>query len=198
MKHLLLVFTLSVLSLSACMGASAPGGGTCKQGVCVKIVAIEPIRYGEPVTVTITITSEKDISNLGVSLYHDVDVMVEEPPSGEKGVKDQTFWKGGASWRVDAKANSHLTFTRKVRFPPREGLFTIVANASTPSLHAADSIDIYVTREGGKVYLSGTPLPITPFVMKTPPPYILNPQGTPLPIPTRAGTPPTPTRRPYP
>lgn len=192
MKCLLLVFTLSVLGLSACMGASAPGGGTCKQGICVKIAAVEPIHFGEPVTVTITVTSDKDLSNLRVSLYHDVDVVVEEPQNVEKGVKDQTFWRGGASWGIDAKADSPLNFARRIRFPTREGWFTIVANAGTPSVRTEDSIIIYITPEGGKVYLSGTPLPITPVVIPT---YtFLTP--LPFPTPTRAGVPPTPTPHP--
>lgn len=186
MKRLLLVFTLLALGPTACIGVSAPGGGRCNEGMCVKITVAEPIRFGEPVTVTITVTSEKDISNLGVSLYHDVDVVVEEPQNIEKGVKDQAFWRGGASWGIDAKANTPLTFTRKVHFPPREGFFLVVANASTPSLHAADSIRIYITREGGKVNPTPKVLPGTPFLV---------PAASPPPKWTPAST---PTRPPYP
>lgn len=197
MKRLLLVFTLSVLSLSACMGASAPGGGRCNnEGVCVKINVVEPVRFGEPVTVTITVTSEKDIPNLGVSLYFDADVLTEEPQVVEKGVKDQAFWKGGASWGIDAKADSPSIFTRKIRFPPREGLFCVDARTGTPTVSSIyDSVCIYVTREGGKIYLSGTPIPITPGPLPTstkgPSPTLPRPTAT-SPRPT------TPTRPPYP
>jgi len=194
MKRLLLVFTLSVLGLSACMGASAPGGRRCNnEGVCIKIDVVEPIRFGEPVTVTITATSEKDIANLGVSLSLDADVLVEEPQSVEKGVKDQAFWKGGTSWGIDAKANSPLTFTRKIRFPPREGLFCVDARAGIPTVSSVyDSVCIYVTREGGKIYLSGTPIPLW-----TPGKPIPAVTITPGPSPTRIRQT-TPTRPPYP
>ena len=183
MKRLLLVFTLSVLSMSACMGASAPGGGTCKQGICIKIRVVEPIRFGEPVAVTITVTSEKEMPEMKVFLY-------SYPPAL---IEDGQDWKEkGTNWLAEAKANSSQVFTRKVRLPS-EGTFDLRAEVYTPGLYVIDYVTVHLTREGGKVYLSGTPLPITPIVVNTPPPYILNPQGTPILAPTRAGVPPTPT-----
>ena len=176
---------LLLASLTACAGASAPGGGNCKEGVCVKVQAVEPVRFGEPVTVTVTVTSEKDIPNLGVSLYHDVDVVVEEPQTEEK---NRPAWKGqsGVDWIVNAKANQPLTFTRKVRFPPREGVFDIVVSASTPSLRVTDSVYIRLTRAGGKVYLSGTSVPVTSGPLPTVTP---GPSPTFIPTPTRGPLP---------
>jgi hypothetical protein len=186
------VCVLLLVSLTACMGPSAPGGGSCSNGVCVKIRAAEPIRFGEPVLVTIAVTNEKDISDLGVSLYLDADVVVEGPQEWEKEAKNSLVYKGGAGWKIAAKANQPYTAMRKVHFPPREGLFTIVASASTPSLRVVDSIVIYLTRAGGKVYLSGTPVPIPGWTPGQPIPAVT---FTPGPSPTFI---PTPTREPSP
>lgn len=187
MKRLLLVFALSVLSLSACMGASAPGGGTCRQGVCIKIRAVEPIRFGEPITVTITFTSEKEIPETKVFLY-------SYPPSL---IEDGQDWKEtGVNWLVETKANSSQIFTRKVRLPPREGIFDLRAEAYTPGLYVIDYVTVHLTREGGKVYLSGTPIPTM-----TPGPLPTSTRGPSPTLPKPSPTSPrstTPTRPPYP
>ncbi len=203
MKYLF-IFVPLVLILSACAGASSPGGHNCDKGVCITVRAVEPILFDQPVIVAITVTSEKDIPALGISMFtFPIDAAVEGPWGWETNIKDGAVWKGGASWLVDIKANLPLIFTRTVRFPPREEIFSVIGHASTPSLRAVDEMRIQMTTAGGKVYLSGTPLPITPDVVNTPPP-LLNPQGTPIPRPTEAtfsSTPtriPTPTRAPYP
>ena len=149
--------------------------------MCVEVRADEPILFGEPVVLTIKVISEKDISRLGVSLYHDVDSVVEGPQGWEKDLQDTMIYKGGASWGVAATANNTITFTRKLSLPPREGMFYIIARASTLNLEAIHEITIYMTREGGKVYLSGTPIPITPELL---PVYTVTPGPSPTYVPT--------------
>jgi len=175
---------LLLVSLTACMGPSAPGGGSCSKGLCITVRAIEPIRMNESVTVTITVTAERDIPELQVSLF-------SYPPAL---VEDGQDWKEkGVNWAVDAKANHPHVFTRKVRLPPNEGVFDLVAGAYTPNLpYVADYVSIHITRAGGKVYLSGTPVPIPGWTPGQPIPAVT---FTPGPSPTFI---PTPTREPSP
>lgn len=185
MKRLFMCVLL-LAGLTACAGASSPIQPNCQQGVCIKVRAIEPIRFGEPVTVTVTVTSEKDISDLKVFLSSAYDALIEEA---------QDWKQSGVNWVMEAKANRTFTFTRKLRFPSREGEFQIIAEvykSYAPSVHATDSIRIYLTREGGKVYLSGTSIPLG-----TPGKPIPAVTITPGPSPTRIRQT-TPTRPPYP
>ena len=78
---LFLVISLT-LSMVSCMGGSSLRG-RCENGICVKLEVSEPIRFNEPVTLTITVSSEKDIQDLGVSLYHDVNVSIVKDESTE-------------------------------------------------------------------------------------------------------------------
>lgn len=161
----LLACVLLLVSLTACAGgASSPDRHNCSAGgeICIEVHADEPISFGEPVSVTITVTSEKDIPDLGVYFTTwPQSIVIQEPVNDEPGQvskRDQSW----VNWLVEVKHNQPVTFTRKINLPPEEGLFDIQASAATTILHAETSIGIHMTREGGKVYLSGTPIPITP------------------------------------
>ncbi len=165
----LLPSILLIVGLTACAGASSFGKHNCSAGgeVCIEVCVDEPIFFGEPVIVTITVTSEKNISRLGVSLYHNVDITVEGPQGWEEDLQNVTIYKSGASWGVPITASRPAIFIRKLILSPREGDFYIIARASTLELEAVDMIRIYITKEGGKVYRSGTPIPITPGPLPT-------------------------------
>jgi hypothetical protein len=123
--------------------------------------------------VIITVTAEKDMPELKVFLSSDPQTLIEDAQS----------WKDkGVSWGVDVQANSPRTFTRKVRFPSNEGIYNLIAEVYTPSIHAVDSIKIHLTRAGGKVYLSGTSIPVTSGPLPTVTP---GPSPTFIPTPTR-------------
>lgn len=192
MKHLVWMFL--GLGLVACVGVSAPTGGTCQQGVCIKVQIAEPIPFDEPVNATITVTTEKDMPRLGVSLYFGgQDIAVE----GSKG-----WEKGGVDWLIEAKASNPTILTRRIKFPPQEGTFQVIVSAMTPSgLRVTDGVYVNVSRAGGKMYLSGSEIPITPAPLPTVTP---GPSFTPAPwMRTRAPTPPpqpfsTPAMLPYP
>jgi hypothetical protein len=68
---------IAMASLAAC---SSGGTGyrleNCSSGkeVCITLTPVEPIHFGQPVTVTITVTSSIDISELSVSLQTDGNV----------------------------------------------------------------------------------------------------------------------------
>ncbi len=181
----LFVCVLLLVGLTACAGGAAPNGWNCDKGVCIKVRAAEPVRMDELVTVTITVTAEKDVPELKVFLSSCC------PPSAL--IEDEQGWKkGGVNWDVDAKANRPLVFTRRVRFPPDEGLFNIMAEAYTPGLHATDSIVIHLTRAGGKIYLAGTSVPIPGWTPGQPAPAVTvtpGPSPTFIPTPARALSP---------
>src|SRR6266542_4953172 len=124
MKRILIcVFLLAVLA--ACATPSGPSGLRCREEekVCIKFTVAEPITLGEPVAVTITVTSEKDIAGLMVSLSSTPPgrkVSIDEEP-GLPGSKE-----GSVGWTADVQANRPLTFTRKIRLPSVEGKYDYI------------------------------------------------------------------------
>lgn len=159
MKRLWMLMIISIV-LTGCGGSAAAGGSQCNGGLCVKIEVADPIRWGEPVTVVATVTTETDIPELGVSIYTFPSLIVEGPLGWEATSRKGVVWEGGAGWVTEARANQSVTFIRKIQFPAQEGLYRIQANASTPQgLRVSDSVRVFLSREGGKVYYSKTPVP---------------------------------------
>jgi hypothetical protein len=203
------MLAILIMILSGCGGSAAPGGGQCNQGLCVKIEVVEPVQWGKPLTVRITVTTEADIPDLGISVYtFPPDVVVEGPVGWEPTSKDGMVWKGGAGWLVSTKANQPTVFIRNIRVPERESLVELWANASTrEGRRVSHSVRIYLTREGGVVNPTPAVLPGTPALVPTmPPEWLLTPFPTVTPWPTPFPTPtypppartPTPTQLPYP
>lgn len=162
MKRPILCVVL-LISLASCTGASRLGRHNCsaRGEVCIQLQADEPIRYGEPVIITITLNSQKAIPDLGVSIYHDIGIDIDGPQSWEQAAKDTLIWDSGAAWKTSTEVNDSITIIRKLYLPEKEGFYQITVEASTPTMHAADTLQIYMTQEGGKVYLSGTAISIT-------------------------------------
>ncbi len=194
MKGFVLV-ALILVGLSACAGGPlALGSPTCAEGICVTLRAVEPVQLNQPVVVKITVTSERDRSDLSLTLYtEDVGVSVEGPQGWEANALDGRLMDRGAYWTFAAKANTPITFTRVLRFPDRAAHVSLHAAVSAPptSMRPVDSIGIDLTRAGGKIYLEGTrlpeagPQPTVPFSPR------LNALGTPILTPTviRSGMP---------
>lgn len=195
MKRLWMLAIL-LMVLAGCGGSAAPGGGQCNQGLCVKIEVAEPIRWGEPVTVMIVTTTDKDISDLGISIfvYPPNAVVVEGPENWEREAKKGAVYEGGAGWRVTTKASQPITFTRIVHLPYPEGTYEIMASVTTiQGMRVTDSVRIYLTREGGVVNPTPAVLPGTPALVPTlPPERLLTPFPTPTPWPTPFPTPTSP------
>jgi hypothetical protein len=160
MKRLWMLAIL-MLVLAGCGGSAAPSGGQCNEGLCVKIDVAEPIRWEEPIGVTVTVTAEKDISNLQVSL-------TSYPPVS---IEDQGKWvEEGMRTNVNVTANRPLVIVRKVRLPT-EGTFELIAGVYTPNLpYVSDSVRIYLTREGGVVNPTPAVFSGTPALVPTMPP----------------------------
>ena len=153
MKRLWMLAMLMIV-LAGCRGSAASSGGQCTRGLCVKIEVAEPVRWGEPIVVTVTVTVDRDISDLQVSL-------TSFPPVS---IEDQGKWiEEGSRANVRLTANQPLIIMRKV-LPHREGTFELMAGVYTPNLpYISDSVRIYLTRTGGKAYYANTPVPTSPL-----------------------------------
>ena len=188
---------LFIASLASCAAPAGPGGFRCSEDnqTCVKLTVAEPIKPGQPVSVTITVTSAKAIPGLKVylSTYPAGKVsIVEEPglPSPKA---------GGVNWTTDVQANHPLAITRKIRLSSVEGEYggyafvqlTVFVVTSVGAV-IDDDLMIYVTSQGAKVYYSGTPIPFTPGPVLT-----VTPGPSPTFIPTLTSIP-TPTSYLYP
>jgi len=172
MKRLWILAILMIV-LAKCGGSAAPSGGQCNQSLCVKIEVAEPIRWGEPIVVTVTVTAEMDVSNLQVSLTSYPPMSIED---------HQGKWiREGTRSDVNLIANRPLVTVYKVRLPS-EGTFELRAGAYAPNLpYVSDSVRIYLSGGKGEVYYSGTPIPVTPWPL---PVYTVTPGPSPTPLPT--------------
>ncbi len=187
------MLAILMIVLAGCGGSAAPSGGQCKQGLCVKIEVAELIRWEEPIVVTVTVTTERDVSNLQVSLTSYPPVSIEDHQGKwiEEGIRSD----------VNLIANRPLVTVHKVRLPS-EGTFELRAGAYAPNLsYVSDSVRIYLSREGGVANPTPAVLPGTPALVPTLPPKRLltpfptaTPWTSPLPTPTY----PPPVRTPAP
>ena len=175
MKRLLICAFL-LTSLTACAAPSGPGAFRCdeEEKTCVKLTVDEPIKPNQPVNVKITITSEKNIPDLKVSLasYPPGKASIEEEPGmlSSKG--------GGAAWTTNVHAKQPITVTSKIRLPNVEQEY---GKHVEIELHAGiqyggntitDFLTIYVTSQGSKVYYAGTPIPIPGWTPGQPAPAV--------------------------
>lgn len=159
-----LIGALLLVSLAACTGSSYFNRPNCsaRGELCVEVRATEPVEFGGQALITITITSEKDFPDLGVSLYYyPPDVILQMPPEWEKEVRQVVVYGGGTSWKSAITAGQPLVFQRTLLLPPRKAIYDIQAMASADELRASDFLSIIMSPDGGKVYLSGTRIPST-------------------------------------
>ncbi len=173
-----LALVIAAWALVGCSNGKAPARPNCNDELCVGLQVSGPVQLNQTANVTITVQPSNDIPGLKIYLAaFPTSVAVE----------------GDRQWVVDARANQAIVLRGAVK-PTQEGIFRVFAQASNPLKGGVttDYVRVLLTNAGGTVYLAGTPLPVTPVVIKTPPPIILNAQGTPIPSPTKAGVPPMP------
>lgn len=169
MKNLWIYF-LVIFSLVACVSKS-PGGFRCSPDgqVCIDIHANEPIHYGDPVEILISVTSDRDIENLYIDLAYYPKITIEGIENWTENIQDPLIWQGGAGWRASINANQTLIFTRTFTLPLEEGYFSIDASISEKnSFRATNGLTIAMTTQGGMVYLANTPIPRTPGPVQLP------------------------------
>jgi hypothetical protein len=190
---LLILVIITTCSLASCSpGGSESGQINCSSGeeVCINVSAVEPIHSGDPVPLTIKVTSSKDISDLHVTLQTPAEVTTDDPQNWENYLSHTLVQPGYAGWDFAIKAGQTLTFNRVLHFPAREAYFFIGAEVTTVgrTLVGIDSFTIHMTKDGGKIFREGTSLPpYTPnftapaYGPGTPFPTFLLPTNTPPP-----------------
>ncbi len=212
------VIVLMAVTLVACsQGGSSSGRGDCSEGVCVALRVVEPVQFRAPVVVQITVTSEQDRSDLGLTLCGGgggSEATVEGPQGWESSARGPLVFKDGsrgcANWSFDAKANVPVQFTRVLRFSEKDQLADVDVALHVPprSYVAFAQATIRYFRDGVQVYGMGTRIPgLRTRALETPPAWITLPDGTQIPYPTPYPSPTfaerprptrTPTRPPYP
>ena len=68
MKKFFLIMFISVSLVSCSQGGPPGGSANCSEGVCVTLRVVEPVQFNAPIIVMITVTSDKDRSDLGLTL----------------------------------------------------------------------------------------------------------------------------------
>lgn len=191
MKQMIITAVFAVV-ITACEAAAAPGSMVCTPaGVCIKIQVTGRVRINEPITVITTVIPNKDYPHVSVALSTDGPVLMEDNNTWRKGTQGQ--------W-IDLRANRPVSISHRI-LVTNEGQFYITASA-TAVFHVEDWAYIIITKDGGKVYLRGEPIPtqtrrpLPPLptvdfskIQTAPPPTI---------APNRDVVPITPTRQPYP
>lgn len=177
MKKILFCILL-LASLTACSATSSQGSLECnkKEGVCIYIKAEEPIIAGEPVTVTVTVKSAKDIPDLGIVLEANGNVYFEEPEL-------KTWKKTGIDWKVDLKADKTKIFKQKVLFPVEDGFYQLLVTAYIQDYGPITSnyINMSIKNKEGSAYYPGTKIPGSEGTIIVPV-YTVIPGSSPTPI----------------
>jgi len=151
-------FRLSMIFLSLLTACSSSGSSAeCKKGICVSIEIKESVQALEPVLFTITVKTDKDISGLGLSLYGDVGITIQDivvqPKQAVVGYQD----KRSMDWEVDTKGGEEYIFSGHLIFPKPTvsyGIYAcgLIVAASQPSINrVTDSITIYLDPSGKQV-----------------------------------------------
>ncbi len=186
----------------------------CAEGLCIEVEVNEPIVFGEPITVRITVTSEEDIADLRVYLtsipYNHI--TIEDPVKEEEGIVIEQL-KQGILWKVDAKADQPVTFVRNLTtdFSIDENCYLQlqVEVFTRRGLLVHNHLTILFSEGKVNVYYPGTPVPFPTIELRykgTLPTIYITPgvtiyptrQATMTPVPTTRRSTPTPTVNPYP
>jgi hypothetical protein len=117
---LLILVILALCYLAACSpGGSASGRLHCSKGgeICISLSAVQSFSMGAPVPLQITVSSQKDISDLNVALTIGGDVTVDGPQTWENYLTSSSIIQGIAFWDFGIKAGQSLTFNRVLHYP---------------------------------------------------------------------------------
>ena len=150
------IFTSAILGvlLVACSVETAPGEGRCSSmGVCIRTQVSQPIRLNEPITVTSTITSDKDFQRVSVAFTSDMYyVQIENNQVWQKGTQGDWF---------TLKAGQPLVVSRRF-LVTQEGRFYIIT-AATAAFHIEDWVYVILSKSGGEIYYPGDAVPTAAF-----------------------------------
>jgi hypothetical protein len=118
--------------LSACYLTSCTTGGSSysrtncsSEGeICVKIKPVEPIRFEDPVVVSIQVTSSNEISDLHLALHTLPVVKVDGTETWESNLNSTVHTPGLATWNFSIKAGETISFNRTLYFPSEKAART--------------------------------------------------------------------------
>ncbi len=175
MKHFFWFSMLLALLLTSCSG---DGSGTnCREGICVTLKVDGPVQSLKPALFTISVKTDKDISDLGISLYGSTSVSVrdigKQPEDAELTFQDDR----SMDWSIDTKGGEEYIFTGHVIFPKPSvsyGIFNygLIAAANKPNItRVTDKITVYLDAEGKEVDAGKAKIAVqTDYPLPTPPP----------------------------
>jgi len=182
---------------------SSDSGAECKDGICVSIKVEGAVQALKPATFVILVKTEKDISNLGISLYGDHTITILDVDKIPETAKIAYEDERSIDWWIDTKSGEEYKISGHVVLAKPTvsyGIFNygLIAAAGHPSIsRVTDSVTIYLDADGNQVDENqakmelGTEFPIAPtpppdltIVPETPMPTVEWSTETPLPSPT--------------
>jgi hypothetical protein len=195
-----------VVLLAACSPSGS--GAECRGGICVSLEVEGPVMALEPALFIISVRTEKDTPNLGITLSYLSNVTIKDIEKSLDNAKLVYESKNLMTWMADTKGGEENIITGYVIFPKptvsygifNSGLILSVGNASI--MNVTDSITVYLDPEGKQVedsqakillqtdYPPPTPPPDLTIVPPTPMPTVAWPTATPIPSPTLPAYPP--------
>ena len=141
MKRVVICLLLLV-TLSACAGTGTPtaeeqtlsdvepasSGAALRcnewEKLCIHLTVEEPIRMGEPINLIVTVTSEKDIPDLKITL-----TSTDSPKALFEEPNLQSWRERDVAWMVNSKINQPLTSVHRLLLPAEEGYYEILVTA---------------------------------------------------------------------
>ncbi len=159
------ISVLFIVNLAACAGVSSDNKScSMDEKLCIEMEVAEPVLFNETNTITITVSSTENISNLKIYLYPSPGVQIEDIDS---------WVNHGINWVIEIEANQPRSFVKNFLLPESDGVFQIVTSANTPQLGAIYSLRIHQHQGISTVYYAGTPIPITQGDLSTIDPLML-------------------------
>ncbi len=162
---LLVSIILSFIFLASCaQGGNDSNALNCSAGgeICIVIDKVQPITMGDPMPITINVSSKKDFSDTHVTLFiQGGTISVDLPQTWENSVTAGRNDAGTQSWEFAIKADQTLSFKRVIRFPLEEGYYSISVElvAIGRRIRAYDGLVVSLEHRGVQVIRPGTPAP---------------------------------------
>lgn len=196
MKHVIRMIILLILVLTSCSPDGA--GYECSEGICISINYEEPVQAMVPAVFKISVITDKDVSDLGISLYNYTNVTIQDikkPDTADLLYQSDEL----LTYIINTIEGEEYIFTGFVVLEKPSGLlgasgYELIAVASQYSgFRVTDSFHIYLNAEGNQLVESEAkllmeteyPLPTPPpdmiVITRTPWPTIIWPTNTPLP-----------------
>jgi hypothetical protein len=142
----LLLFLLTALLLASCVAAPVGGLGHCSRGLCVRLSADEPMRYGQPVSLTVLVTTDQN-QFVNVSLYIPKNFIIKQPNNPNDTAIDQ-LTRPNYTWNaLPTRANVPTALNFKTVFS-NDDVYQVVVYAETKGVITTDELRISYSKDG--------------------------------------------------